>query len=795
MKVNVLIRLCLLFTNKFSKESGAEDKMKEKIKRFLIAYVRFVNDFVDAVSFQRSSKRVTQIAICIVLALAAFITAKWNLFLNPATDFWGWKVMATAYGFALMIGVLMVFRVHVEERFRNKFYTAIFFLMPVVSMQMVECYNGNFLYIFSPATFFMNYMAYLLFYVIVFFITSRFRMTIAIVNIVMFVFGLANYYVDLFRGTPLVPMDILAVGTGMNVAAGYDYKLSWQIVMAALMLILIFVMGRQMVNIRPQVRRSKIMVRATAVAYVLIIASTVYGTDVLADHGFKPDFWNQSRGYHSSGIWYNFCLNTKYLHVSAPDGYNSNDVSDLAQDVVDSVDADPDNDTSINLLTGEDTYKASGQKPNVIAIMNETFSDPGTLGDLQTNVDYLPFYHSLTENTIKGTLSVPVFGAGTSNTEYEFLTGNSISTLPSGSSVYESYIDGAQPSLVSTLESQGYSSLALHPYFADGWNRPAVYNDMGFNDFISMEDLIDPNVVAEYKESNDEDAFINQVEALYPDQDNMLLRRFISDSYDFEKVEQLYEQRDTSKPFFLFNVTMQNHGGYDRSYVNFNQEVRITNMMGYYPKAERYLSLLKKSDEALEQLITYFSNVDEPTVIVMFGDHQASVENAFYEELYGKSLDDLTAEEQQTRYQTPFLIWANYDIDEATLNNISANYLSTLLLQVAGLELTPYNEYLAALYQEIPVIDTVGYCGDDGTVYSKDDATSPYADLIHGYDCITYNNLLDTKNRDWSLFTLDGQPMADPPDPDEDGTASDASAGTDADAAAQNDEALPSATS
>ena len=275
----------------------------------------------------------------------------------------------------------------------------------------------------------------------------------------------------------------------------------------------------------------------------------------------------------------------------------------------------------------------------------------------------------------------------------------------------------------------------------------------------------------------------------------MLLRRFISDSYDFEKVEQLYEQRDTSKPFFLFNVTMQNHGGYDRSYVNFNQEVRITNMMGYYPKAERYLSLLKKSDEALEQLITYFSNVDEPTVIVMFGDHQASVENAFYEELYGKSLDDLTAEEQQTRYQTPFLIWANYDIDEATLNNISANYLSTLLLQVAGLELTPYNEYLAALYQEIPVIDTVGYRGDDGTVHSKDDATSPYADLIHGYDCITYNNLLDTKNRDWSLFTLDGQPMADPPDPDEDETASDASAGTDADAAAQNDEALPSATS
>lgn len=759
--------------------------MKEKLKRFLLAYVRVVNDFVDAVSFQRSDKRTMTIAACVTLALAAFITIEWNLFLNPATDFWGWKVMAVAYAFAILIGLLLMYRVQVEERFRSKFHTTMFFLMPIVSMQMVECFNGNFLYVFTPANFFMNYMAYLLFYVVVFFITSRFRMTMGIVNVVLFVFGLANYYVDLFRGTPLVPMDFLAIGTGMNVAAGYDFKLSWQIVMAALMLVLSFVLERQMINIRPQVRRSKIMVRATALAYILIIASTVYGTDVLADHGFKPDFWNQSRGYHNSGSWYNFCLNTKYLHVSAPDGYNADDIGTVAQDVIDAVDADPDNETSINMLTGEDTYQATGEKPNIIAIMNETFSDPGTLGDLQTNMDYLPFYHSLSENTIKGTLSVPVFGAGTSNSEYEFLTGNSISTLPSGSSVYESYIDGAQPSLVSTLESQGYSSLAFHPYFADGWNRPSVYNDMGFNDFISMEDIIDPTVVAQYQEDNDEDAFIEKVEALYPDEENMLLRRFISDSYDYQKVEEMYEQRDPSQPFFLFNVTMQNHGGYDRMYLNFNQEIRITNMMGYYPKAERYLSLLKKSDEALQELITYFSNVDEPTVIVMFGDHQASVENAFYEELYGKPLDQLTEEEQQTRYHTPFLIWANYDIPEATLDNISANYLSTLLLQVAGLELTPYNEYLAALYQQIPVIDTVGYRGSDGVVYEKDDTTSPYADLIQGYNCINYNNLLDVDNRDWTLFTIDGQPMADPPDPDDDAAASDAANSASAESAAE----------
>ncbi|MDO4280357.1 MAG: LTA synthase family protein [Peptococcaceae bacterium] len=737
--------------------------MKDKFRALLVSYVEMIGRFVDSISVKRNSNRVVAAGICLSFAFMALVFINWNLFMNPATDPWGHWVFAAACALVAVIALVTCFHVSVGEKYQRKFYTVLFFLMPVVSMQMVECYNGNFLWVFSPQTFFMNYFAYLLLYVVIFFISSRFRFTILLVNVVLYLFGMANFFVELFRGTPIVPMDVFSVGTGLNVAAGYTFTLSWQVIMATMMFVIILALNRQMVNIRPQLRRSKIIVRAVALAYVLIIASTVYGSDVLADHGFKPDFWNQSRGYHNSGVWYNFCLNTKYVHISAPDGYSSNDVEKIVDETVSSVDPNTDDNTSINLLTGEDNYTPTGQKPNIIAIMNETFSDPASLGNLQTTEDYLPFYHSLTENTIKGTLTVPVFGAGTSNSEYEFLTGNSISSLPAGSSVYESYIKSAQPSLVSTLSDQGYSKTAFHPYFADGWNRPNVYKEMGFERFVSMSDLIDPTIVDEYKETNDDATFISEVEAKYPGE-NMLLRRFVSDSYDMKKVTEMYEQRDTSKPFFLFNVTMQNHGGYDKSYSNFTEDVHITNMMGYYPKAERYLSLLKQSDKALQELITYFSNVSEPTVIVMFGDHQASIENGFYEELYGKSTDDLTAEEEQTRYHTPFMIWANYDIPEATVNDISANYLSTLLLQTAGLEMTDYNKYLAALYQQVPVITTVGYKGADGKVYDYDDKDSPYASAVLGYDCLMYNNLLDTKNRDWNLFTVTGQPMANATD-------------------------------
>jgi phosphoglycerol transferase MdoB-like AlkP superfamily enzyme len=719
--------------------------------------VRFVGNF----TLTTGSKREKGLSLLLTAALAAFICFNYGLFVNNETRGWGWKVFAAGLFMAVLCGLVLRFNIKPSEKYKARFYTVLFFLMPVSTLQMVECYNGNYIYVFNSSNFWLNYLAYLFLYLVLWLVSSRFKFTILLVNIALYIFGMLNYFVDLFRGTPFVPMDIFSAGTGMHVAAAYNYQLSWQIIMATMFLILILLLCRRMVNIRPVLRKSKIALRVGIVAYVLIICSTLYGTDVLANHGYKPDFWDQSRGYHNSGTWYNFCLNTKYLHVAAPEGYNADQTESIVYDALADAGVDPESDTSINIMTGQNDYTPSGQHPNIIAIMNESFADLGTLGDLKTNKDYMPFIHSLTENTIKGTLQAPVFGAGTSNTEFEFLTGDSLSSLPAGSSVYESYIQHAQPSLVSTLSAQGYSKTALHPYYADGWNRPNVYNYMGFSNYISMEDIIDSDIVQAYKKSNDSTAFIRQVRQRYPDRPNMLLRRYISDAYDFSMVEDLYSKRDPNQPFFLFNVTMQNHGGYDVGYPNFTTDVHITNMTRTYPKAERYLSLVRKSDEAFQQLVDYFSQQSEPTIILMFGDHQPSVERSFYEELYKTSLDTLSPQQSQQRYQTPFIIWANYDIPEAQLGQMSANYLSTLLLQVAGQDLTDYNKYLAALYQKLPVIDTIGYVDRDGKIYSHD-AKSDWTQTMADYKKLNYNNLIDVNHRAWSLYTLDGTPMEDP---------------------------------
>ncbi|MCD8151472.1 MAG: LTA synthase family protein, partial [Clostridiales bacterium] len=645
----------------------------------------------------------------------------------------------------------------VEQKFKMIANTVLFFVMPILSMQMVECFNSKYIWNFTVKTGLANYMTCLVFYLVFWLITGRYHMTGLIVNIALFVWSLINYFVELFRGTPFIPSDIVTIGTGMEVADGYTYELSWNIILGSIIFFLIYLINKHSVNVKPKKLKFKLLSRFAAAGYLAVVLISFFFTDFSTNTGYKPDFWNQARGYHKTGSFFNFCLNTKYLIVQKPSGYDAASVEDSLEEVLAEAGVDPDSDTSINILTGENDYTASadGEYPNIIFIMNESWSDLSHLGDLETNKEYMPFINSLTENTIKGYVTVPVFGAGTSNSEYEALTGNSISFLPAGCNVYQSYLKDETPSLVSTLSTLGYSLTAYHPYYGSGWNRETVYPLLGFDDFVSIEDFIDEDIIDTYKANNSVLEYEALLEERYEDGDEMLLRRFISDSYDYKMVEEMYEESDEDEPFFIFNVTMQNHGGYTVSYSNFYQQIYATNLSTEYKKANRYLSLVKETDSAFEELVEYFSEVDEPTIICMFGDHYPSLGDDFYEELMGvDSLDNLTTEQEMSRYETPFIIWANYDIEEAEVENISVNYLSTLLSQVAGLPQTQYNKYLSVLYQSLPVISSVGYVDSEGVYYASDE-TTPYTDLLHTYNCIAYDSLLDSENRADSVFYLD----------------------------------------
>jgi len=196
---------------------------------------------------------------------------------------------------------------------------------------------------------------------------------------------------------------------------------------------------------------------------------------------------------------------------------------------------------------------------------------------------------------------------------------------------------------------------------------------------------------------------------------------------------------------------MQNHGGYVNQYANFTEDVSLTEYPGEFPETEQYLSLIHQSDAALKNLVDYFAAADEPTVICFFGDHLPNMKNNFYETILGENLTDLSPEEMLKLYQTPFLIWANYDIGEQEIDKISANYLSTLLLQTANIPLPDYNQYLSNLYQTFPVINAMAVIDSQGNTYQTT-ASVPGNEGIKAYSILAYNNLFDKNSRDATLF-------------------------------------------
>ena len=718
--------------------------ISEKVKGFFVSSLpRFFKTSLPAYfknNFEITSTKTSKI-IGIVLGLAALLLVVLRITAFDALDTSvRWLLMALDLFLPFVIAAVTVFTLKIKHELTRKILGLVLLpLMPFAALTVTECLNNVFIFNMTSLGVLGNYAVLLVLYFLVFAVTGRFNITYISVTTPIVILAVAHSYIMDFRGTPFQPMDFLSIGTAAGVANTYNfapsYKLITGILLFALLTVIFIKIGTPKYNLT-----TKIISRSFTATFSAVLIILFYGTSVFADLGVKPDFWNQTRGYKNYGFVCNFFLNTKYLFMSEPNNYDPDKIKDYIDQTVD-----------------EDKDKEDQKvKPNIICIMNESLADLRTLGPLSTNLDYMPFLNSLTENTVKGNLYVPVIGAGTSNTEFEFITGHSTHFLPSGSNAYMLYVKNPMASLVSTLEAQSYSSWAFHPYLASGWNRPSVYSNFGFNKFTAFEDIFDMSLWERYlSNGNDADYLQGLVDLNYPGS-NMLIRQYISDSYDYKLLIENYENRDKSQPYFAFNVTMQNHGGYSTSCVNFNEAIYSTSSTKAYNKANKYLSLVRASDTAFKELVEYFENVKEPTVICMFGDHQPNVETEFISELLGvKDLSSLTIEQEQKRYTTPFYIWANFDIEEKIIPRLSVNYLSSLLLDIAGLELTEYNKYLLKLSETLPVINTAGYIDSEGVYYKWSDV-SPYTEIIKEYERIQYNCIFDQKNIDTDIFFLEG---------------------------------------
>ena len=587
-------------------------------------------------------------------------------------------------------------------------------LAPLLAFTLVEYLNYNDPWQdFTPMQIGLNLIWYYLLELIFYFGRGR-RVSAAKWALgIAWGLGMTNHYLISFRGRTLFPGDFLTLGTAVNVAGNYDYSLDRM----QLISLLILVLALLALSLLPREERIPFTWRRflPSAGIAGVVLAVFFGTGFVENQGIEPSMWT-TRG---NGLALNFSVCLKYMRVEKPEGY--------AQESLEQLTADTASDGPSVTVTDPD---GTTRPVNVIVIMNESFSDLSVLPGVETNQDAMPFLRSLTENTIKGYAYSSVFGGTTANSEYEFLTGNTTAYLPAGTVPYQMYVSDGDPTLVSQMAALGYRTIAAHPYRSSGWNRPSVYQNFGFDEVYFEGDFQN----REYMRGDSR-------------------MGYVTDRCDYENLIRLYEEKEEGEPLFLFNVTMQNHSGYQMSWDNLPREVWLTGELeGRFQTVNQYLSLIYQSDQAFEELIRYFSQVEEPTMILLFGDHQPQVATNFYTDVLGI---DPPTELAQKKQMVPFFLWANYDIPEAEGVELSLNYLSALLMDTAHLPMTGYQKYLLNLWQTAPVINTVGVRGADGTWYGENEALpAGLAEAVDGYQLLLYNNIFDKPDRLSDFFHL-----------------------------------------
>lgn len=531
----------------------------------------------------------------------------------------------------------------------------------------------------------------------------RMKPAFLITYVLTLIIGGANYFVISFRGYGIVFMDIYAIKTATTVAGGYKYGVDIYFIAGVISCIA----GIAVCLAMPGKTRKYINLRDICGSVIALLSVSVFIVWINTSSAFFNNVsslsWDHSIGISDYGYILYFVANAGEAGVDEPEGYSVEKV-DAILSQYDEKEAD--------------SVESHKKTPNIIMIMNESFSDLRVLGDYKTNREVMPFFDSLKKNVVKGYVESSVYGGYTANSEFEFLTGCTKAFLPGNP--YLQYMDDYLPSVISNIKEQGVyaKAVAIHPYNPSGYNRNRVYPLLSFDKFLSIDDFKNP----------------------------ILVRDYISDKSDYEKIIEQYEKKDKDSSLCLFNVTMQNHNPYDNTSYKFKEPVDITDFQTS-SQVSQYLSLIKMSDDALKELVCYFKKVNEPTIIVLFGDHQPHLPDSFYQELFGKTPLQFDQNDIMKKYLVPFVIWANYDIGEEYIERTSINYLSSILLNKAGLKMSNYNRYLLDLYKDIPSISATGFYDKSGKLHKISETSGKYAKKLREYEMIQYNYIFDRDNR------------------------------------------------
>ena len=527
-----------------------------------------------------------------------------------------------------------------------------------------------------------------------------------VLAVALYILGIAEYFVILFKSMPISPGDLTALSTAAAVAGtGYTYTIT-----SFCMLSLAFtVIAIQICSLAAQLAPKRQKSSWRGLVLNLLIAVACLGG--IAAHTTLFDYyhtlyiqvysWRPLESYYRQGFLPSFISGAQTIKPSKPEDYSVSGAKKLISEYADEYDSNSQTGgSSTARLEAEKQFDE--EKPTVIAIMNETFSDLSIYQNMHANYQGPTYFKSIDDCLSRGRLYVSAYGGGTANTEFEFLTGNSMAYLGSGVYPYTTYDLTDTENLASQFKSLGYYTTAMHPNHGTNWNRENVYKDFGFDQFLTINDF-------EGAET---------------------LRGMVTDKSTYDKILELLDTN--SDPQFIFDVTMQNHSGYDTGLIPYDKQVSLNIDGELNSNVNEYVSLIQQSDEALEYFLGKLSKLDRKVVVVFWGDHQPFFPDT-YNNRWFTNEDDAT--HQERLWQTNYIIWANYDVagnsQTSHEDDLSSNYLSSELMSLIGAPLTDYQKAHLSLRQSLPALNSVGYEDAQGRwLLSSSKSDETYSDTI-----------------------------------------------------------------
>ena len=569
----------------------------------------------------------------------------------------------------------------------------------------------------SPSLFILNYLPILLLMLMLYFISGNCIFASGIPFMIFTAAAFANRTKSTLRQDPLVPSDLSVITEVKSILQNYD-KI-YMILAIAAVLITLAIIALAFLFFKKSDKltvKKRILGAGGCIACFVIMFSTAYSnTELYNSYAVDGNIYFKVNQYISKGFLYSFIYDINNLKVEKPSSYNPeafNAIDDTAES------------TELNDIS----------KPNIVMIMSEAFSDISNSESINFDEygDPLEFYNQFINRdvVISGHIVVPNFGGGTSDTEFDVLTGCSTKYIDS-SQVSYNFIRKPMEAMPRLLKNIGYDTLAIHPGYGWFYNRTNVYKNMGFDDFIYLEEDFEPSTQNK--------------------------GGYISDEVTTQSIIDNFENhvKNNDDPIFEFCVTIQNHGPYEEKYenlkTNFSTDIQLTDdEKAIY---SGYFQGIDDADAQIETLVNYFESIDEPVVLIFFGDHLPGFSNGMsYFSQFRPDIDLNGNQWQQMKaYETPFFIWAN-DVALKTTNFsenaknikmpvndiISSFYLGTTVMELLDMgNISPLFGYVNELRGSLPVASSNVYMYPDGTL-SDTIAESKAADIQKYKEWIYY---------------------------------------------------------